>query len=76
MSHGKSRARFWQAVADLATRWPWGTPCLVPTDLYEGDVVGWYVTREGKPGLVVQQEGNFVCHLYGEARVHDCREDL
>lgn len=33
-------------------------------DGFEGDVIGHYVTREGKDGVVVQQDGTRVVHVY------------
>jgi len=65
----------WFHIGELAKRWPYGTPVIVAHDLFEGDVVGWYRTREGKPGLVLQHEGNLIVHVYRETNVHDCRED-
>lgn len=38
-------------------------------DDFEGTVQGSYVTREGKPGVVLQQLGTRVCHLYGRNRL-------
>jgi hypothetical protein len=34
-----------------------------------GTVVGWYLTHEGKPGLVIQQDGTQIVHVYREGRV-------
>lgn len=33
---------------------------------FKGDVIGSYVTREGKRGVVIQQDGTRVVHVYGE----------
>ena len=41
----------------------------VEYDGFVGDVIGSYVTREGKRGVVVQQAGTRVVHVYGENRV-------
>lgn len=41
----------------------------VEYDGFVGTVIGSYVTREGKRGVVVQQDGTRVVHVYGEARV-------
>lgn len=35
-------------------------------DGFSGDIIGHYVTREGKHGVVVQQDGTRVVHVYGE----------
>lgn len=35
-------------------------------DGFAGDIIGHYVTREGKRGVVVQQDGTRVVHVYGE----------
>lgn len=37
-------------------------------DGFIGDVIGSYVTREGKRGIVVQQDGTRVVHVYREDR--------
>lgn len=35
-------------------------------DGFEGTIIGHYVTREGKRGVVLQQVGTKVVHVYGE----------
>jgi len=35
-------------------------------DGFAGDIIGYYTTREGKRGVVVQQDGTRVVHVYGE----------
>lgn len=35
-------------------------------DGFVGEVIGHYVTREGKKGVVLQQIGTKVVHVYGE----------
>jgi hypothetical protein len=35
-------------------------------DGFSGEIIGHYVTREGKPGVVVQQDSTRVVHVYGE----------
>lgn len=35
-------------------------------DGFSGDIIGHYTTREGKRGVVVQQDGTRVVHVYGE----------
>jgi len=34
-------------------------------DGFAGDIIGSYITREGKRGVVVQQDGTRVVHVYG-----------
>lgn len=43
-----------------------GKPYRIEHDGFEGDVIGSYVTREGKRGVVLQQHGTRVVHVYGE----------
>lgn len=38
-------------------------------DGFEGDIIGIYTTREGKEGVVVQQHGTKVVHVYGKNRL-------
>lgn len=35
-------------------------------DGFVGNIIGYYTTREGKRGVVLQQEGTRVVHVYGE----------
>ncbi|WP_395451152.1 hypothetical protein ACHMW7_15995 [Aminobacter sp. UC22_36] len=35
-------------------------------DGFSGEIIGHYITREGKSGVVVQQDGTRVVHVYGE----------
>jgi hypothetical protein len=54
-------------VSDLLTfadQFPRWTELTVAHDGFEGQVIGYYVTREHKPGLVLQQNGNRVVHVY------------
>lgn len=53
-------------LAEMAERRPIGSTLAVAHDGFIGTVQGYYITREGKPGLVLQQEGNRVVHVYGE----------
>lgn len=48
----------------LASRYPHGTSLTVAHDGFAGTVIGYYVTREGRPGLVLQQHGTRVVHVY------------
>jgi hypothetical protein len=43
-----------------------GESYTIEHDGFSGNVVGSYITREGKRGVVLQQIGTRVCHLYGE----------
>ena len=43
-----------------------GARLHVTHDGFSGTVQGYYVTREGKPGLVLQMHDNRVVHVYGE----------
>lgn len=46
---------------------PWhrGTRYRIEHDQFEGDVIGSYKTREGREGVVLQQVGTRVVHVYG-----------
>lgn len=57
------------AIMQLAEQYPYGTKLYNGYDEFVGSVVGWYVTREGKPGLDLQQEGTRVVHVYGTRRL-------
>lgn len=48
----------------MSLDFPRGTKLTVDHDGFCGTVVGYYVTREGKPGLVIQDERNRVVHVY------------
>lgn len=50
---------------DMANKWPLGMSLAVEHDGFRGTVIGHYVTREGKRGLVLQQDGTKVVHVYG-----------
>ncbi len=45
---------------------PFGTFVTIAHDGFAGTVQGHYVTREGKTGVVLQQHGTRVVHVYGE----------
>jgi hypothetical protein len=57
-------ARYDARVAELEAR-PTGH-VVIAHDGFAGDIIGHYVTREGKRGVVVQQDGTRVVHVYGE----------
>ena len=42
---------------------------MVEYDGMVGERIGSYVTREGKRGVVLQQVGTKIVHVYGENRV-------
>lgn len=50
----------------IAFRRPIGTRLSVEHDGFEGTIIGYYRTREGKPGLVLQQDNTRIVHVYGE----------
>lgn len=45
---------------------PIGTIVRIEHDGFVGEVIGYYTTREGKRGVVLQQLGTRVVHVYGE----------
>jgi hypothetical protein len=55
-----------QMIGLLINRWPIGTRLKVEHDGFSGTVQGYYVTREGKPGLALQLDNAKVVHVYGE----------
>lgn len=50
----------------LKRRWPMGKHLTVEHDGFTGTVQGYYFTREGKPGLVLQLDDAKIIHVYGE----------
>lgn len=42
-----------------------GSTHTIEHDGFEGEVIGYYTTREGKQGVVMQQLGTRVVHVYG-----------
>lgn len=42
-----------------------GRVFYIPHDGFVGTVIGTYTTREGKEGVVMQQQGTRVVHVYG-----------
>lgn len=51
-------------ILELAKRYPLGFNQSVEHDGFKGTVIGYYVTREGKPGLVLQLHDAKVVHVY------------
>lgn len=43
-----------------------GNHHTIAHDGFAGEVIGHYTTREGKRGVVLQQDGTRVVHVYGE----------
>jgi hypothetical protein len=46
--------------------WPRGTRFHIEHDGFHGEVIGNYVRLDGKRGVVAQQDGTNVVHVYGE----------
>lgn len=42
-----------------------GSRWLIEHDGFQGTVIGHYTTAEGKTGVVMQQDGTRVVHVYG-----------
>lgn len=57
-------ADFWAEFADLSEIYPPNTRLYVKHDGFAGTVRGYYVTKEGKPGLVLQLDNAKVIHVY------------
>ena len=53
-------------IADLVERWPIGTLAAIEHDGFEGTVIGYYERPDRKMGVVLQQVGTCVVHVYGE----------
>lgn len=51
-------------MEELMRQYRFGTRWRAMTDDFVGEVVGWYVTREEKRGVVLQQAGTRVVHVY------------
>lgn len=51
-------------LLDLMQRYPLGTQLVSPIDDLDGEVVGYYRTREAKLGLDLQQNGKRIVHVY------------
>jgi len=49
--------------------WPIGSSAVADFDDFNGTVQGYYRTREGKPGVVLQMHGKRITHVYGAARL-------
>jgi hypothetical protein len=64
-------------MIDPATmvRWPFGSRVKSILDDFAGTVQGYYVTREGKIGLVIQYHGKRFVHVYGESWIVVTEDD-
>ncbi len=63
----------WNACLDhlherglLKEAWESGKVYTIEHDGFQGEVIGSYITREGKEGAVLQQTGTRVVHVYGK----------
>jgi hypothetical protein len=52
-----------------------GDTFRVDYDGFEGEVIGFYQTREGKDGVVMQQLGTKVVHVYNVKRLEPLGEN-
>lgn len=60
---------FARAIAALSPGAAGAVPAghvTIAHDGFSGNIIGYYTTREGKRGVVVQQDGTRVVHVYGE----------
>lgn len=55
-----------RAYLDATDDWRPIGHVTIEHDGFSGDIIGHYTTREGKRGVVVQQDGTRVVHVYGE----------
>lgn len=54
----------------MSSLWPIGTRVAsINGDDFVGTVIGYYTRLDGRKGVVVQQDGTRVVHVYGETRV-------
>jgi hypothetical protein len=60
-----SHIRAAEERAGIAAEHPIGTRYHIEHDGFSGTVIGHYVTREGKPGVVLQLDNARVVHVYG-----------
>lgn len=56
-------------LVELIEAWPLMSQAHNLYDHFNGEVIGHYVTKEGKRGVVLQQIGTKVVHVYGAARL-------
>lgn len=48
------------------SNWPMGMHFSISHDGFEGSVIGYYTRLDGKRGVVGQQAGTNIVHVYGE----------
>ena len=60
----RERAKVPEWLRELLGKYPLGTQMVSPIDDLDGEIVGYYRTREGKPGLDLQQNGKRIVHVY------------
>lgn len=53
-------------LEQLMKFWPMGMRARSTIDEFTGTVQGYYITREGRPGLVIQYDDKRFVHVYGE----------
>ncbi len=50
----------------MKQEWPVGSRFHIEHDGFVGTVIGYYVRADGKRGVVGQQDGTNIVHVYGE----------
>ena len=55
---------FWAELSSIFIKYPPKTRLHVKHDGFSGVVIGYYLTLEGKPGLVLQLDNAKVVHVY------------
>jgi len=53
-------------MTEIEVKWPKRTLVEIDHDGFVGRVTGYYERHDGKHGVVLQQEGTRVVHVYGE----------
>lgn len=51
---------------EIGSPYPYGTEISIDHDGFQGKVIGHYITLQNKRGVVLQQNGTKVVHVYGE----------
>ena len=64
------------AFTKLLAGFPYGVQLSVKHDGFAGSVIGYYVTREGKPGLVLQLDDARVVHVYSTKWFSNCDQSF
>jgi hypothetical protein len=62
----ENRIRDESTLAVSSSPSAFGEVARIEHDVFEGTIQGYYITREGKRGVVLQQIGTRVVHVYGE----------